>query len=113
MELDGLATEFAGQMQDLDGAVGELLSMWEEADPPGPPPSALLEGIIELATSSKSGIEGLSSMVPGVRTMAKLSRTLQHPARLIDGAVARLIDSVSKIDSWGMRSRRILKEADS
>lgn len=110
--LDSLSKDFASRMGEVDDVVGALLSFWsKQPDHGGPTARGFLESLGSLAESTRSGMDGFGSIVPGLRTLSELSRTLRRPVNLILESVARLVESTEVIDGWAKSAQELLNEA--
>lgn len=107
-ELELLSVQFADRMKKIDGVVTGILRFWQD-QPQVEVSVPFLESLGSLAESTRSGMDGLGAIVPGLKMMAELSRTLRKPVSRIVDAVALLVRSTNVIDTWASEAKLLLQ----
>lgn len=109
--LEQVAIRFSERMGVVDAGVGGLLTLVEGTAPEERDGDVqdFLQQVIDLAQTTRGGMEGLASFGVAVDSIRSMSRVLRGPARSILSAVHHVASAATCVDEWERRARRLLE----
>jgi hypothetical protein len=113
-DLTRLTSTFAGTMAGLDENVRGLLNDMAR-DPEllrDENVSPFLEGIAELASGTREGMEGLNEFATMVGSLGKISRALKRPGQQMERAIRAMAKSAALVDDWESAAVALLRARD-
>ncbi|MFI8487402.1 hypothetical protein [Streptomyces rubrogriseus] len=113
-KLEVQSSEFAQHMDAINDGVLALLKMIQGSNPDERPEGweDFLDQLINMAESSREGMEGLNTFGSAAEGLGSLSRQLRGPGRKINAAVSNMRKAIATIDAWDRAARSIRQSSE-